>query len=63
MNNIAFALVALNARLLFEDQVSMLKSSLVRISAQCFISFQWRYIFELPAYWIQVQLGTQSSYQ
>ena len=61
VNNIAFVLVTLNARLLLEDQFSMFESSLVRISAQDFISFalQCRCIVELTAYFRQVPLGTQ----
>ena len=61
VNNIAFALAALNSRLLFEDQVNMFKSSLVRKFPQYRISFafQCRYIIESSAYWRQVQLLTQ----
>ena len=61
VNYVAFVLVALNARLLLEDQVSMFESSLGRISGQEFVSFvlQCRYIVESSAYWSQVQLGTQ----
>ena len=51
MNNIAFVLAALNARLLLKDQVSKFESSPVRI-CQC--------IVESSAYWSQVQLGTKS---
>ena len=61
VNNVAFVLAALNTRLLLEDQVSMLESSLVRKFAQDFISFalQCRCIVESSACWRQVQLGTQ----
>ena len=61
VNNIAFVLAALNARLLLEEQVNMFESSLVTIFAQDFISFalQCQYIVESSAYWRQVHLGTQ----
>ena len=54
-------MVLFNARLLFEDQASMFESSLVRISAQHFISFAFAVstFVESSEYWRQVQLGTQ----